>query len=116
VSLLGLIVFPYQVLAERKVLPNDRIDELYRDGWPAFQQLRGDKIETLDDLVSHLRNAISHYQVHFDPPNERTLETIEITFGRLQGTRKNDRVTKISGAALQEFVERFSLRIEDLVS
>jgi HEPN pEK499 p136 len=117
ISLLGLIVFPYAALRAAKKFPkNRRIEELHASGWPTFVQLHGAKLETLEELVRHLRDAISHYHINFEPPNERQLAKVDITFGRLQSNRKNDRVTKINAIELREFVDRFSALIENVVN
>jgi hypothetical protein len=116
VSLLGLIVFPYAELTRTKVFPACTMKFLYEEhGWPHFEVVRGPPIETLDELIRHLRNAISHYFISFEPPNERTLTHITITFGPTKPRDRRSRLVRFNGAALRDLVERFSARIEELV-
>jgi hypothetical protein len=63
-SMLGLLVFPQQRYVNS--IPETPIEELSRQGWPIpsvvgnFPQVRN-----LRQLVRHLRNAISHFNVKF---------------------------------------------------
>jgi hypothetical protein len=98
ISLLGLIIFPYEALTRAGMFPkNIPLEQLYSQGWPRFDQLQERKMETFGDLVKHLRDSISHYQIEFEPPNERRLERITITFGWKKGTRDTDHRTDSQG-------------------
>ncbi len=63
-SMLGLLVFPQQRYVDS--IPETPIEELSRQGWPipavvgSFPQ-----VSNLRQLVRHLRNAISHFNVEF---------------------------------------------------
>ena len=63
-SMLGLLVFPQQRYVDS--IPETPIDELANQGWPIpsvdenFPQ-----VPNLRQLVRHLRNAISHFNVEF---------------------------------------------------
>ncbi len=65
-SLLGLLVFPQQKYVDS--IPETPIDELSRHGWP-IPEVVGDfpQVTNLRQLVRHLRNAISHFNVEFFP-------------------------------------------------
>jgi hypothetical protein len=83
--------------------------------WPKFTVLRGKEFATLDQLIKHLRDAVSHYQIEFEPVNERHLERITFTLGWPKGQNDSHR-TRINGADFREFVNKFSKRIENSVS
>jgi hypothetical protein len=89
--------------------------QLDAEGWPTFELIKGVPFLTLEDLIGHLRHAISHYHVDFDPPNERRLAEIDIIFGLATSNRKGDRTTRINGAQLSIFIDRFSMLIKNLV-
>lgn len=113
-SLLGLIIFPYEEIVRHDTFPVKTMRELEKQGWPTFNVIRGKEFNTLDELIKHLRNAIAHYQIEFEPGNERRLENITITLGWPKG-RQNSRRTTISGAAFCDFVREFSKFIENSV-
>ena len=61
ISLLGLIVFPWEAGA-LKHLESLRLSELHAEGWPRWDitlDENGDT-QTLGKLIRHLRNAASH--------------------------------------------------------
>lgn len=63
-SMLGLLVFPQQRYVDS--IPETPIDELANQGWP-IPSVVGDfsQVPNLRQLVRHLRNAISHFNVEF---------------------------------------------------
>jgi hypothetical protein len=63
-SMLGLLVFPQQKYVD--AIPETPIEELARLGWP-LPEVVGNfpQIPNLRQLVRHLRNAISHFNVEF---------------------------------------------------
>jgi hypothetical protein len=113
-SLLGLIIFPYEELVRHDSFPVKAMKEFDDKGWPKFELLRGEEFETLNELLKHLRDAVSHYQIEFEPENERRLENITITLGWPKG-HQHSRRTRINGALFCDFVRRFSKYIEGLV-
>jgi hypothetical protein len=116
ISLLGLIIFPYQEMHRHESLAKKKMKELEeKEGWPQFKIIRGDEFETLGELIKHLRDAVSHYKIEFEPENERRLENITITLGWPKG-RQDSRRSSISGADFCVFVRKFSRYIEGLMS
>lgn len=63
-SMLGLLVFPQQRYVDS--IPETPIDELANQGWP-IPTVVGEfpQVSNLRQLVRHLRNAISHFNVEF---------------------------------------------------
>lgn len=63
-SMLGLLVFPQQRYIDS--IPETSIAELANRGWP-IPTVVGDfpQVRNLRQLVRHLRNAISHFNVEF---------------------------------------------------
>lgn len=63
-SMLGLLVFPQQRYVDS--IPETPIDELASQGWP-IPSVVGNfpQVSNLRQLVRHLRNAISHFNVEF---------------------------------------------------
>ena len=64
-SMLGLLIFPQQSYVDR--LPEVSLEELAREGWP-IPKIDGayPQVPSLKQLVRHLRNAISHFNVQFN--------------------------------------------------
>ncbi len=87
-SLLGLIVFPWQDSKVKKsnsllTLPLSKsLQTLQNEGWPAWQILKDDQNKptaNLGRLIEHLRNASAHYHIEFSS-DSRKLEEVEMTF------------------------------------
>jgi hypothetical protein len=116
ISLLGLIVFPWEASALQH-LENSPISELESEGWPRWNILLDEKGDTttLGKLTWHLRNAASHRRLKFssDDPN---MHMVEIEFEDAPNTKSpvNWRAT-INAADLKVFCDRFTKRLEDLV-
>ncbi|MBT0963971.1 HEPN family nuclease [Denitromonas iodatirespirans] len=63
-SMLGLLVFPQQRYINS--IPETPIEELARQGWPVPKVVGNFRqVPNLRQLVRHLRNAISHFNVEF---------------------------------------------------
>ena len=109
-SLLGLIVFPYAEIKERgdRSLRGYKLDSLFIERWPKWNFEIGSS-DNLDDLVTHLRNAISHRRIIFES-DSRQLGAVEIQFrDRPNGRNAVDNWgTTINAAELQRFVLRFA--------
>jgi hypothetical protein len=78
------------------------------EGWPKWKFEIGDS-DDLDDLVMHLRNAISHRRIIFKS-DSRKLEAVDIQFrDRPNGRNAVDNWgTTINAEELQRFVLRFA--------
>ncbi len=112
-ALLGLLVFPYEhyrdigYLHFKEYLLND----LAAAGWPVWSFHIGCSTD-LDDLLRHLRNALSHRRVHFSS-DDRALEQVEVTFrDRPTSAAANNWSATINAAALLVFVQRLSELID----
>lgn len=77
VSLLGLIVFPWEKRFYNKIAKWE-LKNLQEDGWPTCTQLLGET-KTLGDLIYHLRNAVCHRRVTFSS-DSRDIENVSIEF------------------------------------
>ena len=116
ISLLGIIVFPWEDGVRRK-LEDLSLDELEQEGWPRWNitlDERGDT-ETLRTLIWHLRNAASHRRLTFSS-DDREMDQVEIIFEDAPGgdARPNWRA-RINAAALRKFCDLFTKRIDNLV-
>lgn len=80
ISLLGLIVFPVQALREYdpKSLTTVLLSDLEAQGWPEWM-FTINQSRDLDNLLMHLRNAVSHHRIFFSS-DSRNIEDVEITF------------------------------------
>src|SRR6476619_4774198 len=80
VSLLGLIVFPYEhhKRSGHLSLANHKLSDLAKSGWPEWNFLLGNS-ENLEDLIYHLRNALSHRRVSFSS-DSRSLAEVTVEF------------------------------------
>ena len=114
-SLLGLIVFPWE--KERpevlqKAASKNLVD-LEQDGWPSWNQefdtccYPGTKYQqgTLSRLIRNLRNSIAHSHITFSSDNRAAAE-VDITFENYQGHEVCWRAT-INAAQLKRFCEKF---------
>ncbi|MGH9879275.1 MAG: HEPN family nuclease [Nitrososphaerales archaeon] len=114
-SLLGLIVFPWEALA-LKSLESLCLSELEEDGWPRWNILLDEKgdTNTLGKLSWHLRNAISHRRLRFFSEDQE-MDKVEIEFEDApQKAPINWRAT-INAKDLKSFCDRFTKRLEELV-
>jgi hypothetical protein len=108
-ALLGLIVFPYEHF---KVigfldLKDHRLDDLVANGWPAWTFYIGHSRD-LNNLIWHLRNALSHRRVRFSS-DDRALEKVEVTFwDRPKPGAPDNWSATINAAALLNFVFHLS--------
>lgn len=74
-SLLGLVVIPH----ERGLVAPDSgpdLEELERRGWPSWNIERDTyqkKTQTLGRLIEHIRNAVAHGRITFEPEDARCL-------------------------------------------
>ena len=112
-ALLGLIVFPYEHFRDIGFLDfkKHRLNDLVTTGWPVWEFPIGGSAN-LDNLVWHLRNALSHRRVRFSS-DHRSLEEVEVTFwDRPQPAAPDNWSATINAAALLDFVLRLSNLID----
>jgi hypothetical protein len=113
VSLLGLLVFPYEYLRRIDQLPHaaDTLQDLRNDGWPEWTFILGHSVN-LEDHLRYLRNALSHRRIEFTS-DSRELENVDV---HLWDQRKpySDRYWEVSinAAMLRDFVFRFTSLID----
>jgi HEPN pEK499 p136 len=107
-SLLGLIVFPYEEIRRTREHVFDRYNQIGK-GW----RFSKGSPANLEDLIRHLRNAISHRRLFFSS-DSRELESVEITFmDRRNPSGPDDWEATINAADLQRFVLAFADMIEE---
>jgi|CEGF01.1.fsa_nt_gi hypothetical protein len=63
-SMLGLLIFPQQKYIDE--IPETPLEKLAELGWP-IPKVTGDfhQVKNLRQLIRHLRNAISHFNINF---------------------------------------------------
>ncbi|RMH35777.1 MAG: hypothetical protein D6690_08185 [Nitrospirae bacterium] len=107
-SLLGLIVFPYEVGALQKIKNKD-LGKLTNQGWPQWENLQDERndTKTLGDLTRHLRNAVSHRRLQFSS-DDRALNEVEIEFWDGPSKNKTNWRAKIKGDNLKKFCDKFA--------
>ena len=117
-SLLGLIIYPYEHYKDTPALnfKTVTLSALEADGWcrwtfdPRYQQPK-----TLRQLLRRLRNAFAHRRIDFSSDSRR-LEEVDI---KLWDQNKHDIVewrTTINAAALQDFAIRLSRLIDHRIN
>jgi hypothetical protein len=114
-SLLGLIVFPYEELKRMKHdgFGHQSLDILSKAGWPTWEFEIGASHD-LDDLLRHLRNAVSHRRIAFSS-DSRALDQVRIAFrDRKHELGIDDWGASISGRDLLAFVLRFASLLEEV--
>ena len=116
ISLLGLIVFPWEDEALKR-LESLSLSKLEEEGWPRWSILLDEKGDTttLSKLIWHLRNAASHRRLKFSS-DHREMDKVEIEFEDAPTAKSpiNWRA-KINAADLKEFCYHFTERLEELV-
>ena len=113
VSLLGLIVFPWEQQFDQNIKTR-KLEALAQQGWPTWNILQG-STETLGDLVYHLRNAVAHRRVHFssDSPDP---ENVVIQFADAKSTNAQPYwQARIGANDLRAFCLKFVALVDDII-
>jgi hypothetical protein len=108
-SLLGLIVFPYEEIRRSGYVSFKQVSlaDLRSQGWPEWRFHTGSSSD-LQDLVGHLRNAISHRRLVFSP-DSRELCHVEIRFhDRKRSAGPIEWEASVNAQDLLDFVVRFA--------
>ena len=110
ISLLGLIVFPW----ERKFKDHLKDVKLSTLGWPRWDIWKDDKgdCDTLEKLVFHIRNGVAHGHIEFtsDAYSSDSRELDKIIFNFKDRPRDKgpwNWCARINGADLREFCYQF---------
>jgi HEPN pEK499 p136 len=112
-SLLGLIVFPCQQIQESKDTKDKfktfKLEELEKNGWPKWNISPSSRpTEDLHELISHLRNAVSHRRVIFSS-DAKDLKKVKVRFSdRKNRDGPDDWDATINAAELHVFVTLFA--------
>ena len=111
-SLLGIIVFPFEKLAVQHKWEWS-INELGAAGWPRWRYVtESSRPASLWDLIRNLRHATAHNNIAFSS-DSRWLNEVEITFTNNHVKPKWE--ASIRGDELLEFCRLFLTRIEGVV-
>lgn len=114
-SLLGIVVFPFERLLADGLWYNPNLEDLESQGWPRWRYASGSKVPTsLWQLVRHLRNATAHSNIAFSS-DSRYLHEVEITFVNKPPHGKWRWEASIQGDQLVEFCRRFLKNMEGAV-
>lgn len=115
ISLLGLIVFPWESRALGK-MESWSLSDLERQGWPAWTIVkdRNGETTTLGELTYHLRNAASHRRLKFSSDGSEPGD-VEIEFEDALPYKPMDWQARIRASDLKAFCDKFSQSLEDLV-
>lgn len=114
VSLLGLIVFPWED-GESKQLEGLCLNKLEQVSWPHWNILLDDKADTktLGKLNWHLRNALSHRRLKFSSDDQQ-MEKVEIEFEDCpQGSGVPNWRARINAKQLKKFCDCFTKELEE---
>jgi hypothetical protein len=109
-SLLGLIVFPFEEIKERKFtdFKSYKLKDLEKAGWPKWNIELEPTCDNLDRLVFHLRNAASHRRIIFDS-DSRQLSHVHLTLtDRPKPHLPDNWRATINAAELRDFVLLFA--------
>lgn len=104
VSLLGLIVFPWEAHAD-SAIRSTRLTVLEDEGWPVWKESKISK--GLGELTHRLRNAVAHRHIVFSS-DARSLDEVTITFT----SRDGDWEASIAADELRAFCYRFIELVE----
>lgn len=112
-SLLGLIVFPWEKNFAQKVTSLS-LDCLVNQGWPQWEISIG-ACDTLGRLIKHLRNAVAHGRVRFSS-DSRNIEEVAIDFADCNpGEDRPNWRARIQAKDLRDFCLRFIDLLENTV-
>ena len=122
-SLYGLVLLPYESSpTSPKASFSDELEVLYSEGWPQWKETQNDqdengKMQTLGDLVRHIRHAVAHGHIWF---SSNSLDPAKVTVKMRHATLKNPQKyvwrAEIRGDALYEFCIRFATYITTSVT
>jgi CspA family cold shock protein len=115
ISLLGLIIFPWESSALH-TLEDSLLEDLENEGWPRWEIVRDRNGETtsLGKLTYHLRNAAAHRRIRFSS-DDPYLRHVIIEFEDAKPNQPVDWLARIPASDLKDFCDRFSSRIEGMV-
>jgi hypothetical protein len=112
-SLLGLIVFPWERHCAERV-KRLGIDDLKDDGWPAWDIYLGES-KYLGEIIYHLRNAVAHGRLVFSSdsrdPNDITIDVAD----HKPKSHVPYWLARIRAPELRQFCLRFIRLIEETV-
>ena len=116
ISLLGLIIFPWEAGAARRIEAL-LLEDLECQGWPSWSiELDcGGGTSTLGTLLKHLRNAAAHQRIEFSS-DSATMAEVRITFRDALGRAAaiNWQAT-IDAHDLKRFCDLFAGKLEMFV-
>lgn len=109
-SLLGLIVFPYQEIKDSGYTDFKKYElkELSRNGWPTWNFGASTSCDDLQELIRHLRNAVSHRRVIFESDAREPKHVDVRFFDRKHPKGPTDWEATINAAELHAFVLLFA--------
>jgi len=115
ISLLGLIIFPWEAYA-LQTLEGRSLEDLQNDGWPRWDIVRDRNGETtsLGKLTYHLRNAAAHRRIRFSG-DDRDMHRVTIKFEDAKPNQPVDWQPRIQASDLKDFCDRFSNMLEAIV-
>lgn len=108
-SLLGIVVFPYEQYFKYMQLDH-KLRELEVEGWPRWSQT-GWAATSLQHLLRRLRNATAHSNIYFDSDSDRPAD-VRMVF-RCAFENGQTWEGEISAPALLEFCEHFLTYVEN---
>jgi len=105
-SMLGLLVFPQQTYIDS--IPEIPIDVLEIEGWP-IPTVVGDfpQVQNLRQLVRHLRNAISHFNIQFTSDHSDQIVGLKVWNTDPRRSGQKTWVAELSVAQLEVIAQRF---------
>lgn len=115
VSLLGLIVFPWEAYTLQR-LEDQSLEDLQNDGWPKWDIVldRNGETTTLGKLTYHLRNAAAHRRITFSS-DDSDMNNVTIEFKDALPKQPVDWVVRIQASDLKSFCDCFSRLLEAMV-
>jgi len=113
ISLLGLVAYPWEAGFDESI-KSQRLDTLVQEDWPTWTIQRG-SVETLGDLVHHLRNAVAHRRVWFSSDSLDPGDVdVEFSDARTKTARPHWRA-KIGANDLLAFCRKFIELVDDTI-
>jgi hypothetical protein len=112
VSLLGIVVFPYEQYFKMVSL-NHKLSDLEAAGWPHWSQT-GWQATDLRHLLRRIRNATAHSGITFSSDSAQAVE-VRIAFDCYFEEENRDWQGEIAADKLLEFCERFLRYVDDYV-
>jgi hypothetical protein len=116
-SLLGLIIFPYEHLKKAAPFRGVMYDELISEGWPSWSPIVGE-LRTLQYMLRRIRNAAAHHRIVYGGADADSRDPSQVTLifsDRDKWAKEDSWRASIRADDLQKFVGLFARSLRNIL-